>query len=235
MSSLEVALKQISMRPLDWITLAVCRSSASESSTSTIATRAGACVLSLREIRQFDLMAVTGALIEAAQEAARTCAGIAQDIQTVCAVMLEMARREHWATIEDNALPRVLVEVLREVKDAVELAFDGVAAEQLVVAAEGFAEHDEVLLPLRRETIANGFGEDLPELVLDVLDRVDPEADASCSGKVPMCLSIRVTNPKLRSAIIGCRSEHQLDVFAELVLFLKQQLLHAQALLRRDV
>ena len=43
------------------------------------------------------------------------CAGIAQDIQTVCSVMLDHARQEHWSVVDAGALPQVLTTVLREV------------------------------------------------------------------------------------------------------------------------
>jgi hypothetical protein len=44
-----------------------------------------------------------------------TCDGIAQDIQTVCAVLLDRAGLEGWRTIEESHLPAVFDEVLTEV------------------------------------------------------------------------------------------------------------------------
>jgi hypothetical protein len=67
-------------------------------------------------------------------------------------------------------------EGLREVEDAVERSRPRVAADELVVAVERLAEHEEVGLALGTEALARGGREDGPEVALDVLDRVDAVA-----------------------------------------------------------
>ena len=68
------------------------------------------------------------------------------------------------------------LEVLREVEDRVQLAGRRVAADERVVAVERFSEHEEAVLVLGGEPLADALGEHLPEFVLHVLHGVDAEA-----------------------------------------------------------
>src|SRR5262249_32280232 len=94
----------------------------------------------------------------------------------VCNVLCAVLTLWIMSELKDALEYRV---VLREIKYRVELAavraLLGEAPEQRVIAVERLAEHEELVLPSRREPRPHRLGEIPPKFVFDVLHGVDAE------------------------------------------------------------